>query len=263
MVNNWHFEYIPTTQSTNSDLMERWRSNLLEKPVSRMADVQTAGRGRRGNQWISESGQSLTFSMAYPFTSNNGMQHLSGLSLACGLGLLYGLAEYFKTSLDTLHNRGVRLKWPNDVLVNNAKLSGILVEGGQPRPNESIWMIVGIGINLKPLTMSEPAEAYRIANLKELFPNTPAFNATELWHSLSNTFLNVFQEFNDQGFKAFQADWNEWNAFDKQPVELRQEGQVVQAGICQGVDTSGALIINSGGNLKTIHNGELSLRLNS
>ena len=191
------------------------------------------------------------------------MPQLSGLSLVCGLALIYGIAEYFKTNLETLYKKGIRLKWPNDVLVNSAKLSGILVEGGQAKPQDPIWMIIGIGLNLKSIQIPENKPDYAIGNLSELFPNATSLNTSDVWHSLAATFLNTFDEFNEQGFSAFKDDWNRWNAFANQAVELRQDGQVVQSGICQGVDDLGALLINSGGLVKTIHNGELSLRLNS
>ena len=73
MTISWRFETLLSTESTNSDLLNRWHQHLLQEPTSLMAFEQTAGRGKRGKSWISEKNRSLTFSMAYPFSSEFSM----------------------------------------------------------------------------------------------------------------------------------------------------------------------------------------------
>lgn len=84
--------------------------------------------------------------MAYPFQKRP--NELSGLSLVIGLAVVTGIAGALGTSEAALHQQGLRLKWPNDLLLNNAKLGGILIEGGQSSPSSPTWMVIGLGFEL-------------------------------------------------------------------------------------------------------------------
>jgi BirA family biotin operon repressor/biotin-[acetyl-CoA-carboxylase] ligase len=258
MVNNWLFEHIPTSASTNSDLMERWRNHLLTQPVSLLADEQTAGRGRRGKNWVSAKGDSLTFSMAYPFDASMGMSHLSGLSLFCGLTLMKGIAQFLKFSMEDLHQEGLGLKWPNDLLIGQAKLSGLLVEGGQNNPDSPIWMIIGIGINLH-----QPKE-----QIDSDYPSTSLSHLTRdpidtihLWKSLTETFSHELAIFDRRGFSPYQASWNQFNVFKNKLVSVSLDQKPLLSGFCQGVNSSGAIEIMTTKGLETLHTGDISLRL--
>lgn len=92
---NWNciLERVNQTESTNDDLMARWRAGELIDPVSRLARHQTKGKGRAGRAWFANPQSSLCFSLAYPFTQNS--QALHGLSLACGLAVLRELRLVF------------------------------------------------------------------------------------------------------------------------------------------------------------------------
>ena len=104
-------EVVPSIDSTSSELMRRARDGLVD-PVLLVTEEQTAGRGRMGKGWHSRPGQSLTFSLALPLAPAD----WSGLSLAVGVSLA-----------ESLHP-DVRLKWPNDLWLQERKLGGILVE---------------------------------------------------------------------------------------------------------------------------------------
>ncbi|HYG13764.1 MAG TPA: biotin--[acetyl-CoA-carboxylase] ligase, partial [Methylophilaceae bacterium] len=124
-------------ESTNSYLMKQ-ASNGCGHATCVAASLQTKGRGRRGRAWQSGLGASLTFSLLWRFQA--GAAALSGLSLAVGVALIRAL-----------HAAGVkdaRLKWPNDVLVNQHKLAGILIElqGDMEGPSAAV---IGIGLNLR------------------------------------------------------------------------------------------------------------------
>ena len=127
---NWNciLERVNQTESTNDDLMARWRAGELIDPVSRLARHQTKGKGRAGRAWFANPQSSLCFSLAYPFTQNS--QALHGLSLACGLAVLQGIATSLRVPKEQLHDLGIGLKWPNDLLIHGKKLGGILIEGG-------------------------------------------------------------------------------------------------------------------------------------
>lgn len=123
---------VAATGSTNSDLLAGARSGMAEGAVL-VADVQTAGRGRMGRQWVSPPGTGLTFSV---------LLRPRGVP-ASALGwvpLLAGLAAV--SAVRAVAAVDVRLKWPNDVLAGPAKLAGVLAESWQDA------IVVGLGINV-------------------------------------------------------------------------------------------------------------------
>ena len=108
--------------STNTALTERLREGAAAPEIC-TAEIQTAGRGRRGRRWISGLGQSLMLSVSWRFPTRSSA--LGGLSLAVGVALAEALTE---------EGFGrVMLKWPNDLVIDDRKLAGILVEAGGDR----------------------------------------------------------------------------------------------------------------------------------
>jgi hypothetical protein len=130
-------EVLPQVDSTNSELMRRSRLGQTD-PVLLVAERQSAGRGRLGRQWQSQAGESLTFSLGLLLAPAD----WAGLSLAVGVCLA-----------EALHPQ-VRLKWPNDLWLDDRKLGGILIEtassaAGEPGPAVR-YAVVGVGLNLAP-----------------------------------------------------------------------------------------------------------------
>ncbi len=256
---NWQFEQVEVTSSTNTDLLDRLRLGEITQPISRMALVQTSGKGRRGRKWISEPRRSLTFSLAYPFNHPDGIKHLSGLSLACGMALIHGLSRFYGVSDATLFDKGLRLKWPNDVLINNEKVAGVLIEGSQNSKNGVAWMVIGIGINLYPL---EKIDAdYRSSSLDELIPLPLNHTNEDLWRGLSASLWENCCHFNIHGFKDLKESWNKWHAFQGKVVEIKENSQTQVRGTCIGVTENGALMIDTDSGIQTIYSGDVSLRL--
>ena len=124
-------------ESTNSLLMRR-AAESAPHGTCVAAELQQAGRGRRGRAWHSGLGTGLTFSLLWRF--NQGAGALSGLSLAVGVGLSRALRE--------MGISGITLKWPNDVLHQHRKLAGILIElqGEMLGPSAAV---IGIGLNVQ------------------------------------------------------------------------------------------------------------------
>ena len=122
--------------STNTVLAERLRAGAAA-PELCAAEIQTAGRGRRGRRWIGGLGQSVMLSVSWRFTPRS--DALSGLSLAVGAALAEALAAGGFGS--------VMLKWPNDLIAGDRKLAGILVEASHARPGAAAC-VIGVGFNL-------------------------------------------------------------------------------------------------------------------
>lgn len=265
MTANCILERVAETKSTNDDLLVRWRAGELIDPVARIAHKQTAGKGRAGRKWLSSPEDSICFSMAYPFKRSPA--ELTGLSLVVGIALIAGISQAVGMPIENLRQEGLRLKWPNDLLLNDSKLAGILIEGGQVKAGDPSWMIVGVGINLRNASTLEASlnqNGVNVGALDQFLPsNTKLPDAECIWLAILDSFETHFKKFDLLGFSAFQQEWLEWDAYMNQKVCISGAGKEPIFGIAKGVDLNGALLLLQAENLQTIYAGDVSLRVQS
>jgi len=254
------FEEVNETLSTNEDLMNRWRSNDLHLPVSRLADQQTAGRGRRGNAWVSEKNNSLTFSLAYHFEAKTNLRTLQPLSLVVGTAILKSIAQYWNTDLNSLKAQGLGLKWPNDLYHSNAKLGGVLIESGQKTESDPIWTIIGIGLNLNDL--KTPVDSsYLISSLDRVnISNKKVIDRIMLWKVITKQLIQELNDFTNRGFVFEALNWNEFHIYHEREVNVTENQKIIQSGKVIGVDAQGALMLQTPIGIQTVHNGNISIR---
>jgi BirA family transcriptional regulator, biotin operon repressor / biotin---[acetyl-CoA-carboxylase] ligase len=236
-------EVVAETGSTNADLLGR--IGRLRGPVLRIAERQTAGRGRAGRPWLSVPGATLTFSLAWRV--KGGLHNMAGLPLAVGVALA-----------ETLGSLGVpvQLKWPNDVLRDGKKLAGILVEA-QQGTDGAFWAVIGVGLNL---IMPDELEA-RIGRDVAGAPWLAQMERNELMATLLSRLAAVLAEFDDTGFAPFCARWNVLHAWQGQDVTIVDGGQVLQQGRAAGVDHNGRLLLDTPQGRAEVLSGDVSLRL--
>ena len=151
-------EVFAEIASTNTYLMQQPGPAAGRLRVA-ATDNQTAGRGRHGRTWQSPAGSGLCLSLAYTFASNPA--NLPALTLAIGLGAI--------DALQRVGIGGVQLKWPNDLIMMNGKLGGILTEA-QSQASGNLTVVTGIGLNIdlseQPDLEVEAEWAHRITDLK-------------------------------------------------------------------------------------------------
>jgi BirA family transcriptional regulator, biotin operon repressor / biotin---[acetyl-CoA-carboxylase] ligase len=262
MTANCILERVAETRSTNDDLLERWRSGQLIDPVARIAHKQTAGKGRAGRVWLANPDDSICFSLAFPFRRSPA--ELSGLSLLVGIAVIAGIAKACNLSKAQLHELNLRLKWPNDLLLNNAKLGGILIEGGQSKAGDPTWMIIGIGLNLRnarAIEMHLNQGDLKVSSLETLLQDHATLPERDyLWLTLLDSLEQHLKQFDEQGFGVYQAEWMKWDAFANKNVCIFGSGKESIHGIAKGVDSTGALIIEQENNTIAIYAGDVSLR---
>lgn len=229
-------EILPQLDSSNSELMRRARAGRTE-PVLLVVEQQTAGRGRLGRSWASAAGESLTFSLGVPLAPAD----WSGLSLAVGVSL----AE----SLDP----AVRLKWPNDLWLQDRKLGGILIEtasfgeGGMGRRQA----VIGVGINIAPRAadgLSTPP-----ASVREL-PGEP--DAASVLLRVVPALVRDVLAFEQAGFAPFHARFDARDALRDRAVTL-SDGT---AGTAHGVGEDGSLLVHTAAGLHAVASSEVSVR---
>jgi BirA family biotin operon repressor/biotin-[acetyl-CoA-carboxylase] ligase len=215
------------------------------------AEIQRAGRGRRGRSWLAPFGSGLTFSIAWSYPDLPA--ELSALSLAVGV-----------TVADTLRAEGARdamLKWPNDVVWRHRKLGGLLIQlkleaGG------AASVVVGLGLNLS-LPESARAhlatpEATPVADLREAAGGrVPGRNA--LAGRLVAAMCAGLERFGREGYSPFAARWQELDSLSGADVRVSQSAGSVD-GRALGADRDGALRVDVGGRVERFLAGDVSLR---
>jgi BirA family biotin operon repressor/biotin-[acetyl-CoA-carboxylase] ligase len=269
-VRDWPVEIVDETGSTNADLMARIKQrprdpsagqNGLE-PLVRVAYSQTAGRGRRGRPWVAQPGNALLLSIACVVARP--IEGLAGLSLAIGTGVLDALSR-----LPLSASARLALKWPNDVLIDDGKLAGILIETAWNTP-QATAVVIGIGINLHGAAelAAQVDEANRHASslapgnapaaLSRAWPNA---NLTDTLAALLNALDVTLERFEAEGFRPFRQPWLAAHAYTGQEVVLLEQGVEVARGVAAGVDDQGQLQIDTPEGLRTAATGDVSLRL--
>lgn len=241
--------------STNTELLARAERGAPSGSVL-VADRQTAGRGSRGRTWLASPEASLTFSLLWRF--DGGLERISGLSLAVGLAVV--------EALEACGAKGVRLKWPNDILHDGAKLGGILVElhnevrSDMHHESNAAMAVIGIGLNLSlpESIVSTDGFALPPTALARAVPAMPERH--HLFAQLLTALARVLDRFSEHGFSALRAQWQARHAWQDSPVRLLRDGSVLKEGVCLGADDDGALLVRTDEGVERCLSGDLSIR---
>ncbi len=230
--------------STNTHLREQPAPSPGALRVA-LADHQTAGRGRHENRWISAPGRSLCLSVAYTF--REAPENLPALTLVLGIGAVDALSE--------VGAEGVRLKWPNDLVVADAKLGGILTETKVGKAGTVV--VAGIGINLRlpdRIDDAVAASSLRPVDLASLVHELPtreelAAHVIEHWRA-------ALMHYDEHGFRPFLRRYRTLDWLRGRRVEVRS-GESVIAGVVEGVDSDGALQLGTPAGRQSVVSGSI------
>ena len=240
-------EVFAEIESTNSYLMNQ-PSPMPGRFRVAVAEHQTAGRGRMERQWHSPGSTGLCLSICYTFARRPEL--LSCLTLAIGVGVV--------ESLERLGVHGVGLKWPNDLVLQDGKLGGILTEVKSGSGNE-VTIVTGVGINYDLRDSPDAGQITTrlgyVSDLASCLRELPSRSmvAAALIDGISNTFA----EFAIEGFSNTATAWEKHDWLRGQKISVDQaDGQL--NGVCQGIDDDGALILQTGTGRKRITSGSVS-----
>ena len=236
------------TDSTNAQLLA---ASADLDPQVLFAEFQTAGRGRRGREWVSPFAANLYLSLAWSFPQ--WPRQLTALPLAVGVACARALRE---AGLEE-----VGIKWPNDLYVDGRKLGGILIEhraeaGGPCR------VVIGVGINVAMTGTQAQSVSQPWIGLHEALAarERPQVSRRAFALALLRQLVAALRSFEQSGFNEFVADWLVLDLTrDREVVVQGQQGSY--NGVARGVDEQGALVVEAMGQLQTVHSGEVSLRL--
>jgi BirA family biotin operon repressor/biotin-[acetyl-CoA-carboxylase] ligase len=232
--------------STSSELQRRGAAAADLSVV--LAESQSAARGRRGRDWLSPPAVNLYLSCLKRFDA--GFAALSGLSLAIGVAVL--------RALEDAGIRDAGLKWPNDVLVGNAKLAGILVELSGEYQGPCV-AVVGVGLNLRmpPALRAQAGQA--VADLAELCGGVPP-ERNAMAVRLIARLVECLRQFERDGFAAFAADFARFDLLRGKPLRLSGVHGEFE-GIGAGIDARGALRVRTDAGETSIDSADVTVRV--
>ncbi|MFP6806064.1 MAG: biotin--[acetyl-CoA-carboxylase] ligase [Pseudomonadales bacterium] len=223
---------------------------LMEEPAKKnqikicLSEQQTAGKGRRGRNWVSPFGKNIYMSMGKVFEKP--MADLEGLSLVVGMQVVKTLRGF---GLEDVY-----LKWPNDIILGKGKLAGILIELSLVN-RKCVYAVLGIGINFE---MNEQ-QSQSIDQPWSAIKSVASLSRNEVAGTLINHLLERLVIFEQFGFSTFRDDWNSLNLYFGKNVCVHQGDEVID-GIDAGVDEKGNLLLRVGSELMTFNAGQVSLR---
>ena len=229
--------------STNVVLMNEPASSTSRYKVL-VSESQIGGRGRKQKQWFSPYGGNVYFSMRFDYKN---VQDLSLLPLLVAITVRDAISEF---GVD-----GVKLKWPNDILVQGKKLAGILVESKICGDNQIV--VIGIGINIVKSHHLLVSVEQPVAFLDE-FETSKMFDRNLLVARLMEKLINVLENpFDDQ---RLISAWSEADALKGRPVEVKLSGEWMP-GLAVGVGDKGQYVLEMETGKIEINSSYVSLRL--
>lgn len=233
-------EIFDSIDSTNTYLLKKAKQGAASGLVC-LAEQQTQGRGRLGRSWYSPHGTNIYCSILWRF--DNLTQDISGLGIAIGVMVINALHQYGIQS-------EIKLKWPNDVLALNRKLSGILLErSGQSN------VVIGVGLNVD----IKHAQEKSWVDITEL-TGCPA-KRNFLTGLLLNEMLKKLPLFERCGLGLFLSEWQKYDALlGKNVTIITPEKEMV--GVMRGINNAGELLLeNDMDEIQAFRYGEVSVRV--
>lgn len=215
--------------STNAVLLAEGKPGVLLA-----ADEQTAGRGRRGRRWYSAPGAGVTFSLSVRIA-----KPVAGLSLVAGVGAA--------RALRALGVSRVALKWPNDLVVDGAKLGGILVE------TRGKLAVIGIGVNCRRDAALEARLRRPLASLDQFI----TVDRERIIHKVGTSLLEALATFETQGLEPLRIEWERMHAHAGERLRVRLANGRVVTGLARGLDRDGGLQLETRAGLRAVQSGRV------
>ncbi len=241
-------EVFSEIESTNSYLLDQPGPPPGRYRVA-LAEYQTAGRGRMDHRWCSPRSSGVCMSMAYTLRSMP--ENFSSLSLAIGIGVAQALERF-----------GVRdlgLKWPNDIMLRNGKLGGVL-SGVLPGKAEGVTIVIGIGLNIdldnSAAETGITSRFGRVVDLASCCDELPSRSVIAA--ALIDSLFDIMVRFEADGFSPFLETWQKYDWLRGQQVAVETVDGLV-AGVVEGIDADGALLLCANGERRRFTSGSVLL----
>jgi BirA family biotin operon repressor/biotin-[acetyl-CoA-carboxylase] ligase len=235
--------------STNSALLGRAGPRNGASEVL-LAEYQTEGRGRRGRTWIAPPGGAICLSLSWMFSEVP--PDLGALGLVIGVCAL--------RALEALGVRGAALKWPNDLLLGERKLGGVLIDLRAESAGPA-YVVVGIGLNVAlgaEVLKKIAAAGLPAADLAGAGPGARSRNT--LAARLIAECVRGLAGFERAGLKPFIEEWRSADALRGRPVDVKAVEGTTSRGLARGIDVHGALMVETPQGVRRFISGDVSVR---
>ena len=242
-------ELLFEVDSTNSRLLSTAPPPPSTADVC-MSELQHAGRGRLGRRWIAPFGGGVAMSLGW--TCSDVVRTLPALSLGVGVAVSRALAR--------AGAEGIALKWPNDIWFRDRKLGGVLIEL-RAEAGGAAHIVIGVGINV---SLSEgarreiEASGVAVAAVADACKMPPSRNSVA--GAILDELLSMLVQYEHLGFSAFRDAWTALDGLKDRRVQVVVGGTQL-LGVARGVDSDGALLLETKESMQRFVSGEASLRL--
>lgn len=240
-------EILFQTDSTNRYLLKRIRDEACTGLVV-LAEYQTQGKGRRGNDWQSPLASGIYLSLAWH--SDSSVDTFGLMSLFIGVAVIRTLRHF---GID-----GLGLKWPNDILINQEKVGGVLLEM-QGEASGPVDMVIGVGLNYQLTEAQKKSIDQPVTDMQQHL--TTSVSRNDITASLISNLFEVLLNSNQQR-ETLLEEWRSYDCYRDKQARLLLPDDIIE-GQLQGVDEQGCLLMNVDGETQRFMSGEISLRVSS
>ncbi len=243
-----NIEVLFKTESTNSYLFNRLATESIHGNVV-LAEYQSHGRGRRGNKWFSPLGSGLIVSIGWRFDVVP--KELSLLSLYMGVAVARALHSE-KIS-------DVGLKWPNDIVVMNKKIGGILIEV-RGEASGPVDVVIGIGLNYD---LADDVKTDIEQPVTDICTHAKQrLSRNNIMATLLSNIFEVLENMKADNSSNLLDEWRTLDCYAEKHARLHLPNEEIE-GILKGVDDQGSLLMIVAGKIRSFTSGEISLRVSS
>jgi BirA family biotin operon repressor/biotin-[acetyl-CoA-carboxylase] ligase len=241
LLNDYHLLSFDELDSTNEEA-RRLAQNGGSHGAVIWAKRQTGGKGRMGRNWVSSEGNLFVSVLLQP---GKPLDELSQLSFVTAVAVIEALEDMVAKPAK------LQCKWPNDILLGDRKLGGILLESFQSTDGRA-WVVVGLGVNVDsfPPRTEFPATCLKDAGVELV-------SAKIILSRFIHHFIDCYNEWDIKGFASLRKRWlqSAWGMEQRLCAHL-PEGNI--EGIAEGIDTSGSLLLKlENGKTHRIHAGDV------
>jgi BirA family biotin operon repressor/biotin-[acetyl-CoA-carboxylase] ligase len=242
-------ETLWSIASTNTALLGRAGPRNGASEVL-LAEYQTAGRGRRGRAWLAPPGGAICLSLSWMFREVP--PDLGALGLVIGVCAL--------RALKALGVRSAALKWPNDLLLGERKLGGVLIDLRAESAGPA-YVVIGIGLNValgEEVLKKIAAQGLPATDLASAGLAAPSRN--QVAAGVIGECLRGLVEFERDGLKPFIEEWRSADALRGRPVDVKAVEGATSRGLARGIDVHGALVIETAQGVRRFISGDVTVR---
>lgn len=243
LLNDYHLLSFDSLDSTNEEAKRLAKGGGCHGAVI-WAKKQDEGRGRMGRHWVSSEGNLFVSVLLQPDKQQAELAQLSFVAAVAAIEAMEPLVAESK--------KGLRCKWPNDIILDDKKLGGILLESFQTDNADKPWVVVGVGINVDsyPPRTDFPATCLKDAGVELV-------SAKIILSRFIHHFIERYNEWNGKGFAPIRKQWMQhaWR-MDKRLTARLPDKEI--EGICKGIDDKGALtLLLDNGKKEQIHAADI------